>query len=135
MKTADVKDENDDLKIAVRIILTETSIVNFNCQQTWFDNILYQRENHEETCKCLAIENSDISKISEMWHVIKLYFWQSMTMNAIMKFKTNLYLWECLLDDAVRLKKTSIIISAFLVVSIWFWNRLFQNFSIWLNIC
>ena len=135
MKTMNVKNENDSLKIAVRIILTETLVVNFNCQQMWFNNILYQRENYEETCKCLAIENSDIFKISEMQHAIKLYFWQSVTVNAIMKFKTNLYLQECLLDDAVKLKKTSITISALLVVSIWFWNKLFQNFSIWLNIC
>ena len=33
MKTADIKDENDNLKIAIRIILTETSVVNFDCQQ------------------------------------------------------------------------------------------------------
>ena len=32
MKTADVKDENDSLKIAARIILTEISVVNFDCQ-------------------------------------------------------------------------------------------------------
>ena len=134
MKTADVKDKNDSLKIAARIISIKISVVNFNHQQAWFDNILYQRENHKETCKHLDIENFKISKISEMWHMIKLYFWQSVTIDAIMKFKINSYLWDCLLEDAVKLDKTFIIISALLVVSIWFWNRLFQNLSIWLNI-
>ena len=130
MKTVNMKDENDNLKIATRIILTEILVVNFNHQQTWFDNILYQRENYEKTCKHLAIENFDIFKILKMWHAIKLYFWQSVTVNIIMKFKINLYLQECLLDDAVKLKKISITISALLVVSIWFWNRLFQNLFI-----
>ena len=41
MKTANMKSENNNLKIAARIILTKISIMNFDYQQMWFDNILY----------------------------------------------------------------------------------------------
>ena len=66
MKTADVKDKNNDLKIAKKIIFIKTFIVNFNCQQAWFNNVMYQWENHEKTCTHLNIENFNVFKISEM---------------------------------------------------------------------
>ena len=42
MKTADMKNENDDLRIVKRIIFIKTFVIDFDCQQAWFDNVMYQ---------------------------------------------------------------------------------------------
>ena len=47
----------------------------FNNQQSWFNKIKYQCENHFKICKILNIENSDVLKLFRMRLSTAFHFW------------------------------------------------------------
>lgn len=99
------------------IVPSENSIELYNEQQQYFDNLKYQREDHENACAKLGIPNPDLPRLPEMRPSIVLKFWQPVAANAIMEFEKFDHLRGCILADVVGLGKTWITITYILAVS------------------
>ncbi|GES66031.1 putative DNA repair helicase rad5,16 [Aspergillus terreus] len=74
--------------------------------QSWLDNLDLQRENHDEACKALGIQNPDIPKLLAMRINTALRFWQPVAIYALAQFRENPLLSGCILADMVGLGKT-----------------------------
>ena len=73
LKTSDLlnQDTNDS---AFLIKVISNSLKVFNDQQSWFNKIKYQHENHFKICKNLNIENLNVLKLLEMRLSIAFHF-------------------------------------------------------------
>ena len=100
----------------IYISFDERSAAEFDHQQSYLDNIIYQCENFEESCKELEIKNLQIVWLSEMPHSIQLKKWQMIDITAIHHFRES-WLWDCMLADSVNLRKTFTILTYILHVS------------------
>ncbi|GES66026.1 putative DNA repair helicase rad5,16 [Aspergillus terreus] len=88
---------------------TAESIAIAQEHQSWLDNLDLQRENHDEACKALGIQNPDIPKLSAMRINTALRFWQPVAIYALAQFRENPLLSGCILADMVGLGKTWIV--------------------------
>lgn len=102
---------------AATIAPSAESVSRYNEQQEYFDNLNYQRENHEEACRNLGIQNPQRPRLPEMRISIHLKFWQPVAANALLEFEDNVHLKGCILADVVGLGKTWITITYLLAVS------------------
>ncbi|KAL4744246.1 hypothetical protein BDW72DRAFT_188978, partial [Aspergillus terricola var. indicus] len=75
-------------------------------QQDWLDNPELQRENHEEACAALGIDDLDRPKLKGMRISAVLRFWQLVAINMIREFVENLYLSSAILANSIGLGKT-----------------------------
>jgi len=97
---------------------SKKALKTFRKQQKWLNNQIYQQENHVKACKNLEIVNFKMSKIPEMRKSISLKFWQSVIIDAMMKFAEQTYLHDEILSDVIDLEKTWMIIDFFLIVDL-----------------
>jgi hypothetical protein len=108
--------EMDSEEPSALIIPTEASIKSFQKQQSWFDNVLYQRENHAEACKHLDIPNPDIPRMKGMRPSVVLKFWQAVAIYALLLFEAKHHLRGAIIGDVVGLGKTWVVIGYLLAV-------------------
>ncbi|GES66029.1 putative DNA repair helicase rad5,16 [Aspergillus terreus] len=85
---------------------TAESIAIAQEHQSWLDNLDLQRENYDEACKALGIQNPDIPKLPAMRINTALRFWQPVAIYALAQFRENPLLSGCILADMVGLGKT-----------------------------
>ena len=90
-------------------------------QQTWLDNLLFQREDLEDACKLLSIPwegEQTIFRTPHMSLSTQLEFWQPVAVKVIIDFTTQEpALGGCILADMMGLGKTWVIICFLLWVS------------------
>ncbi|KAI9872234.1 MAG: hypothetical protein M1830_001879 [Pleopsidium flavum] len=84
---------------------TDQSIAAFDKQETWFNNLNYQRQDITGACISLGIENQDIPWIPGMPRSCTFMSWQPVAIHAMRQMRlTNLQ--GCALADVVGLGKT-----------------------------
>ena len=75
-------------------------------RQKWFNNINFQRENHEEACRNLGIPSLDECRLPRMYPSASLRFWQPVAINALAEISERPFLRGAILGDAMGLGKT-----------------------------
>jgi len=100
------------------IKVTSDSLKAFDDQQSWFDKIKYQREDHLKACEILNIENPDVPKLPGMRLSTAFHFWQPVAIKALMEFSKNALLRGAILADVVGLGKTWTSIGYLMAVSL-----------------
>ena len=74
LKTSDLSNQDaNDSVFLIKII--NDSLKIFNNQQSWFNKIKYQHEDHFKICEILNIKNFNVSKLFEMRLSTVFHFW------------------------------------------------------------
>ena len=99
-------------------LFTEQSILIYDKQQAWFNNINYQCQNILETCVSLDIRSQKIQHMSEMSISLSFMSWQPVVIHAVLQMWST-ELRDYTIADAVDLDKTWITADYILSVSFW----------------
>lgn len=100
--------------------LDAAAIEQFETEQKWFDNVLYQREDHDAACELLHIpnHNPDTLRMPGMAQSKTLKYWQPVATKAIIDIQRS-GTRGCVLGDMVGIGKTWIVMCWLLHVSIY----------------
>ena len=94
------------------------SAKQFDEQQKWFDNILYQREDHKQACRNLRIASSKVPRVPGMHRSTRLQGWQPVAVNAIDQLRKQGKARGCIIADVVGVGKTWVVIAYLLRVGL-----------------
>ncbi|KAE8152917.1 P-loop containing nucleoside triphosphate hydrolase protein [Aspergillus avenaceus] len=98
--------DTDDVELPPLNIPTEDSLQHIRQLQEIMDNTDYQRDNHEEACRILQIENPHSPRMRSMKESATFKFWQPVAIARILEIRADPWLRGAILGDSVGLGKT-----------------------------